>query len=96
MIQNRIRSIGLLAVAAAVWAQQPAPQEILTLPTPAQPGSFLLARSGTLASSICRDQKLRVWALPAATLLRTIDLTGRAIGVAAISDDGRWIVTATA
>src|SRR5258705_13982672 len=94
MMHRRIRFIGLLAAAGTVWAQSPTPEKILTLPTAAQPGSFLLARSGTLAAAICRDQKLRVWALPAATLLRTIDLTGRPIDVPAISEDGRWIVPA--
>src|SRR5258705_11810849 len=93
MMHRRIRFIGLLAAAGTVWAQSPTPEKILTLPPPAQPGSFLLARSGTLAAAICREQEARVWILPAGTLLRTIDLTGRTIDVTAISEDGRWIVT---
>jgi len=69
------------------------PREVFTLPTPAEATNFVLARSGNLAAAACADRKLRIWALPEARLLRAIDLAGGYVYVAAISDDGRWILT---
>lgn len=80
-----------LMLAGPILAQ---PAEIATLATPAPASSFVLAKSGKLAAAVCEDQKLRVWTLPQANLVRTIDLGGRNVYTAGLSADGGWIALA--
>jgi WD40 repeat protein len=64
------------------------PTEVATLATPAPASNFLLATTGKVAAAVCRDEKLRVWALPEGRVVRTIDIGKRRLGRMAISGDG--------
>jgi WD40 repeat protein len=67
------------------------PQEV-TLSTPCHVEAAMIAPSGKVAAGSCNDHKVRVWALPDGRLLQTLDLDGRDNAVAAISDDGHWLL----
>ncbi len=54
----------------------------------------LIARTGTVVAARYRDRKLRIWSMPMAELRHAIDLPPR-VQLTAISDDGRYILTAT-
>jgi WD40 repeat protein len=88
-----IAFVQLVAIAAAGEGPQRV-REAFTLPTPAEAKSFAMAKSGSLAVAGCGDHKLRVWTLPEARIVRTIDLASHEIDVVAMSDNGRWILTA--
>jgi WD40 repeat protein len=92
-MRNPILAVVLLAAAAVSPAQQ-TPLEAITLPTPSPVRYFNLAHSGSLATAVCRDNRLRVWALPQGRLLRTIDLGDRPFETTAMSDDGRLVLIA--
>jgi WD40 repeat protein len=67
---------------------QPAAVEMLASPAPA---SFaVLAKSGKVAAAACSDGKLRVWSLPAKSVMQ-IDASQRDFDSLAISADGAWI-----
>lgn len=93
MKRNVILAVVLLAAVALSPAQQ-TPHEAITLLTPSPVRFFNLARSGDLATALCRDNQLRVWALPQGRLLRTIDLGDRPFEMTAMSDDGRLVLIA--
>jgi WD40 repeat protein len=69
-------------------------REEITLPTPSPVRFFNMSHSGSLATAVCRDNRLRVWALPQGRLLRTIDLGQRDVDLTAMSDDGQSILVA--
>jgi WD40 repeat protein len=54
---------------------------------------LVFARSGALAAGVCGDHKLRVWSLPDARLLRTMELPPVDNDLTLMSRDGRWIAT---
>ena len=66
---------------------------VFSLTTPGEPALFAMSRDGGLVAAACHDGKLRVWSLPQARLLHTLDLGEREIDLTAMSGDGRWIVT---
>jgi WD40 repeat protein len=70
-----------------------AAQSLLTIATPARATSLVFAGSGALAAAVCGDHKLRVWTLPDARLVRTMDLTTDDNDLTVMSRDGRWIAT---
>lgn len=74
--------------AGSILAQ---PVAIATLASPSPAGSFLIAKTGKIAAAVCRDQKLRVWALPDGRITRTIDVAKREMDALTISDAGDWI-----
>jgi WD40 repeat protein len=84
----------LLLVLVAVSPAQQGQSEAITLSTTSPVRFFNLARSGSVATTVCRDNHLRVWALPQGQLLRTIDLGERPFEVTALSDDGRLLLVA--
>jgi WD40 repeat protein len=92
-MRNLILAVVLLAAAVVGVAQRP-PLEAITLPSPSPVRYFNLAHSGSLAAAVCRDNRLRVWALPQGRLLRTIDLGDRPFEMTAMSDDGRLLLVA--
>jgi len=61
-----MRRLALGFILAGPMLAQPA--EMVTLATPAPASSFVLAKSGKVAAAVCEDQKLRVWALPQASI----------------------------
>jgi WD40 repeat protein len=87
-----MRRLALGFILAGPMLAQPA--EMVTLATPAPASSFVLAKSGKVAAAVCEDQKLRVWALPQASIVRTIDLGGRNVYTVGLSADGAWIALA--
>ena len=54
----------------------------------------MIAKDGRIAATTSRDHKIRVWTLPEARLLRTIDVGDRHTAVTAFSDDGQRILVA--
>lgn len=69
-------------------------QPVVTLPTPSPATGAMLAKSGKLAAAICADHQIRIWSLPEARLLRTLDLGDRNVAINLMPDDGRWILIA--
>ncbi len=63
-----------------------------TLATPSPVTAVMIAKNASLVAGVSQDHKLRIWALPDAHLLRTVDLNGREANVTAVSDDGRWLL----
>jgi len=92
-MRDLILVVALLAAGTVSPAQQ-TPPEAITLPVTSPVRFFNLAHSGSLAAALCRDNRLRVWALPQGRLLRTVDLGDRPFEMTAMSDDGRWVVVA--
>ena len=92
----RAMAVGILLAAALAGQPVPPvqPAEVVYLPTPAPPNTFLFSKPGTLVGAICDDDKLRLWSLPERKPLREFDLSGRVITEAAMSDDGTWIAVA--
>jgi WD40 repeat protein len=64
----------------------------MTLTSPAPCGTLLLPVAGKNATALCRDHKLRVFALPEGKLLRTIDGGSARLALSTISDDGRFVM----
>ena len=64
-----------------------------TFPTPAEPLTCDIARTGGLVAAACGDGKLRLWSTRESRLVRTFALGERAIDLTKISADGRWTVT---
>jgi WD40 repeat protein len=64
----------------------------MTLTSPVPCGTLLLPVSGKSATVLCRDHKLRVFALPEGKLLRTIDGGSARLALSTISDDGRSVM----
>jgi WD40 repeat protein len=64
----------------------------ITLTSPELCGTLLLPVSGKSATVLCRDHKLRVFALPEGKLLRTIDGGSARLALSTISDDGRLVM----
>lgn len=54
----------------------------------------MIAKDGRIAATTSRDHKIRVWTLPDARLIQTIDLSERQPAVTALSDDGGRILVA--
>src|SRR5436305_9714924 len=92
-MRNLILTVVLVAAGAVSPAQQ-TPPEAMTLPTPSPVRFFNLAHSGSLATAVRRDNRLRVWALPQRRLLRTIELGDRPFAMTAMSADGHWVLMA--
>ncbi len=84
-----MRGIAVGMLLAGLLAAQPA--EVAMLATPAPARSFLLAKTGKVAAAVCRDQKVRVWALLERQVVREIDIGKRSFDSIVISDDGGWI-----
>jgi WD40 repeat protein len=78
----------LIGGASVPLRAQQSPVEVVTLTTPAEATTFVLAKTGRLAGAVCRDKKLRLWSLPDGALLRTVDLGDRRIDAVVISADG--------
>ena len=76
----------------AIGAQEQQPPQAVTLSTPARVEAAMIAANGRVAAGVCHDHKVRVWALPDARLLQTLDVSGRDMAVAVISDDGHWLL----
>ena len=60
---------------------------VFSLTTPGEPALFAMSRDGGLVAAACRDEKLRIWSLPQARLLHTLDLGGPEIDLMAVSGD---------
>jgi WD40 repeat protein len=79
-------AIIFLATTAALAADPP-PVATLTSPSPIR--SLIFAHDGAQAVALCRDDKLRIWSLPAGKLEKTIDAPPRSVSLA-VSVDGRY------
>lgn len=84
-------AVAMLCVSLPAHAQS-APKEVATLTSPAEPWSVVVAKNGRVAAAVCADHQLRVWNVPDATALPSIDLGQRNIYTMTISPDGRTVV----
>jgi len=92
MLRSLLLSSVAVVLAIPLAAQQR--HEFLSLPTPAPATGFVISESGAVAAAPCRDGVLRVWSLPDGKLMQAINISGRAVDMTAISDDGKFIAIA--
>jgi WD40 repeat protein len=68
-------------------------QLAFSAPTPAEPLTCDIARTGGMVAFACGDAKLRLWLTAESRLAHTLALGEREIDLTRISADGRWTVT---
>ena len=79
-------TLALLSAASFLSAQ-----DVATLHTPSPAGQVMFSRDGTIAAAACRDNKVRIWKLPAQEPAVTLDTSAAELVGGALSDDGNWV-----
>lgn len=80
-------TLALLSIASSVYAQ-----DIVTLHTPSAATDVMFSRDGKIVAAGCRDNKFRVWKLPAQEPAITLDTSAAELVGGDLSRDGLWIV----
>jgi len=84
-------ALSLLPLAALAGARQLQAQD---LHSPVRTGRVLITPSGTVVAALGRDQKFRIWKLPALEPITTIETHADELMSPALSNDGRLIAAA--